>query len=468
MDERKTEKRQSRDNPTTDDTGTNYETTPASEWGLGRRTFIKIATLLGVGGSALGSLSAPVAAQTASSWTEQQKLTASDTTAGDWFGQSVAVSGDSTTALVGAHHDDTDAGTLAGSVYVYKLSRGKLVETKLTASDGSPYDEFGWSVAVNGDGTTAVIGAREDDDAGSRSGSAYVYDLRRGAPVETKLTASDGQSGDQFGRSVAVSGDGTTVVVGAITDDTDIDINVGSAYVYDLSGGAPVETKLTASDGQAHDGFGRSVAVSGDGTTALVGASGNDADAGAQAGAVYVYDLSGGAPVETKLTASDGSSYDSFGWSVAVSGNGTTAFVSAIGNDNNAGAVYVYDLSGGAPVETKLTASDGQSGDQFGYSVAVSGDGTTALVGASGDDTDAGTQAGSAYVYDLSGGAPVETKLTASDGQAQGTFGYSVAVSGDGRNPRSTAFVGAPRHDTDAGSNAGSAYMFIRLNSPRR
>src|SRR6185503_19688910 len=190
----------------------------------------------------------------------------SDAAAGDLFGDSVAVSGD--TAVVGAIGDD-DGGTSSGSAYVFVRSAGVWSQQqKLTASDALAGDEFGYSVAVSGD--TAVVGARSDSDAGTFSGSAYVFVRSAGVwSQQQKLTASDAAAGDFFGFSVAVSGD--TAVVGAIFDD-DAGSGSGSAYVFVRSAGVwSQQQKLTASDAAASDSFGASVAVSGD--TAVVGAS---------------------------------------------------------------------------------------------------------------------------------------------------------------------------------------------------
>ena len=394
---------------------------------------------------------------------EQAKLTASDGADSDYFGYSVAVSGDGNTAVIGARYDD-DRGSESGSAYVFTRSGGSWTQqAKLTASDGAAGDVFGYSVAVSGDGSTAVIGAHGDDDRGSESGSAYVF-TRSGSSwtQQAKLTASDGAAGDIFGYSVAVSGDGNTAVIGAYGDD-DRGIESGSAYVFTRSGGSwTQQAKLTASDGAAGDvfDFGYSVAVSGDGSTAVIGAYGDD-DRGSESGSAYVFTRSGGSwTQQAKLTASDGAAGDVFGYSVAVSGDGSTAVIGAHGDDDRgseSGSAYVFTRSGSSwTQQAKLTASDGAAGDIFGYSVAVSGDGNTAVIGAYGDD-DRGIESGSAYVFTRSGSSwTQQAKLTASDGAAGDLFGWSVAVSGDG----STAVIGA-HGDDDRGYQSGSAYIFV-------
>ena len=297
-------------------------------------------------------------------WTEQGKLTAGDGASSDSFGISVSVSGD--TALVGAHGDD-DNGSASGSAYVFVRSNGVWAQQgKLTAGDGAPSDVFGRSVSVSND--TALVGAVGDDDNGSASGSAYVFVRSNGVWTQQgKLTAGDGAPSDSFGWSVSLSGD--TALVGAYGDDDNGNYS-GSAYVFVRSNGVWTQQgKLTASDGGDGGGtgffsfgglFGRSVSVSGD--TALVGADGDD-DNGSASGSAYVFVRSNGVWTEQdKLTAGDGASSDSFGWSVSLSGD--TALVGANGDDDSgssSGSAYFYDLGvppvNDPPVSTADTAT---------------------------------------------------------------------------------------------------------------
>ena len=206
-------------------------------------------------------------------------------------------------------------------------------DTKITASDGATEDFFGASVSSSGD--RIVVGATGDDDNGSISGSAYVYDFDGDWDDETKLTASDGAASDQFGFSVSVSGD--RIVVGAIGDDA----TTGSAYVYDFDGVDWNETKLTASDGATGDFFGIGASVSGD--RIVVGANGDD-DNGSISGSAYVYDFDGVDWNETKFTASDGAASDVFGNTVSVSEDRTV--VGASGDDDNgssSGSIYLLE-----------------------------------------------------------------------------------------------------------------------------
>ncbi len=380
---------------------------------------------------------------------QQAKLTAADAAGNDRFGLGVSVDGD--TAVVGAPFND-DAGTDSGSVYVFVRTGSTWTQqAKLVASDAAAGDQFGASVAISGD--TAIIGANQDDDGFAQSGSAYVF-VRTGSTwtQQAKLVASDPGASDLFGQAVAVSGD--TSVIGARNDDAGSDS--GSAYVFVRTGSTwSQQAKLTASDAGAVHQFGASVSV--DAQTIVIGAYSAPSVATPGSGAAYVFVRSGSVwSQQTKLTSSDAAAGDRFGFSVALDGD--TAIVGASLNDDagaSSGSAYAFVRSGSAwSQQTKLTSSDAAAGDQFGYSVGISGG--TAIFGAYADG-DAGSLSGSAYVFVLSGSTwSQQTKLTASDAASSDFFGYSVAVAGG------TAVVGA-YGDDDAGSSSGSAYVFTGL-----
>ncbi|NOT00103.1 MAG: hypothetical protein HOP29_05705 [Phycisphaerales bacterium] len=379
---------------------------------------------------------------------EQQKLAALDAAANDFFGYAVSVSGD--TAVVGAIGDNHAGGIDAGSAYVYVRSGGVWTQQqKLTALDAAAGDNFGVSVSVSGD--TIVVGAIFDDDAGRDSGSAYVF-VRTGVVwnQQQKLTASDATASDWFGAAVSVNGD--TVVVGAYADDHAGGSDAGSAYVFVRSGVVwNQQQKLTAADAAESDEFGYTVSVSGD--TAVVGAELDD-DAGASSGSAYVFVRSGTVwTPQQKLTAPDAAPGDQFG--ISVSAGGDLALIGAYRDDDAgsaSGSAYVFVRSGAVwTPQQKLTASDAAAGDEFGFSVSVSG--SAAVVGAYADD-DAGMDSGSAYVFVRSAGVwAQQQKLTAADAAAGDLFGISVSVSGD------AAVVGAYL-DADVRSFAGSTYAF--------
>ncbi|MCA9275798.1 MAG: hypothetical protein KDA29_07220 [Phycisphaerales bacterium] len=315
---------------------------------------------------------------------ETVKLLPNDGISLDVFGFSVAING--TTAVVGAFHDD-DNGDDSGSAYLFETTVGQQI-AKLLPSDGETGDQFGYSVAISG--TTAVVGAPNDDDNGTSSGSAYLFDTTTGQQLFFKLLPNDGAESDQFGYSVAISG--TTAVVGAYSDDDNGGLS-GSVYLFDTVTGQQI-AKLLPSDGAAGDFFGISVAISG--TTAVVGASGDD-DNGNLSGSAYLFDTVTGQQI-AKLLPSDGAANDQFGFSVSISG--TTAVVGADRDGDNglfSGSAYLFDTVTGQQI-AKLLPSDGAALDQFGLSVSISG--TTVVVGASGDD-DNGSFSGSAYLFSL-------------------------------------------------------------------
>ena len=376
---------------------------------------------------------------------EPNKILADDGAAGDHFGLSVAGSGD--TAIVGAVFTDPLA---AGSAYLFKdngLGDWSQI-AELLAGDGAAGDQFGFSVSISND--TAIVGAHGDDDNGSGSGSAYVFQNDGSGWTQTaKLVASDGAAGDLFGASVSISGN--TAIVGAFGDD-DNGADAGAAYFFedDGSGTWTQVAKLAAGDGSASDQFGRSVSISG--STAIIGASGHDGN-GSDAGAAYVFHDDGtGWSLVDSIAAGDGASGDFFGTSVSISGS--TAIIGAFADDDNgvdSGSVYLFEYDGSSWQELdKLLAADGAAGDFFGTSVSIS-DGA-AIVGAWGDD-DQGSDAGAAYLFgdDGTGWSELD-KLFAGDGAASDFFGVSVGLSGG------TAVIGASGDD-DNGSLAGAAYI---------
>ncbi|CCQ32904.1 FG-GAP repeat-containing protein, possibly sugar-related [Halorhabdus tiamatea SARL4B] len=405
---------------------------------------------------------------------QQAKLAAHDVDPADRFGDSVAVSDNGTTVLVGVSEDEDPNGERAGSAYVFERSNETWrPQAKLTAEDGDTRDYFGDAVAVSSDGTTALVGAATDEDPnGERAGSAYVFERSNGEwHQRAKFIPDDGDGDDYFGVSVAVSGDGTTALVGAQSDEDPNGDYAGSAYVFRRANDEwSQQTKLTAEDGEPFAFFGISVAISSDGTTVLVGGPNGRNSNDDNGGATYVFDRSDEKwNQRAKLTAGDGNLGDSFGDAVAVSGDGTTAIVGGRGDENpsgtESGSVYAFERSSDEwSQRTKFTAEDGDSPDFFGNAVAVSSDGTTALVGAIGDDDPNGENAGSVYAFRRSNDEwSQQTKLTAEDGDANDSFGDAVAVSSDG----TTALVGAIGDENPNGEEAGSAYVFESgLSSP--
>lgn len=342
------------------------------------------------------------------------------------------------------------------AIYPVTIDPTFKLETKLLHIPFSPNDPefFGSSVDVYGD--TVVVGAPSKDKGNnSNQGAAYVYTYdgaNKTWTYHTTLWASDGATGDYFGQSVAISGN--TIVVGAPYADVNSNANQGAAYVFVNNGGVwTEEQKIMDIGGTAQALFGVSVDISLD--TIVIGSN-----LFPQQGAAFVFVRSSGfwSP-QQKLTNDNRNTYpDSFGVRVAVDLN--TVVVGApqdlIGNNSQQGSAYVFARSGTVwNKQAKLIAGDGAASDQFGVSVAISGN--WVVVGAHFDAVGAALQ-GSAYVFQRSFSSSwnQQAKLTASDGMANDYFGWSVAIHGY------TIVVGAHYDDEGQNNQQGSAYVFTR------
>ena len=384
---------------------------------------------------------------------EDQKLNAAIANSSDYFGYSVSVSGN--TAVIGTYLDD-DAGTDAGCAYIFSKMNGVWTEiAKLTASDAVANHWFGYSVGISGD--VVVVGAYRD---GGDTGAAYVFEKPMSGWVnmteDAKLTASDGAGSDKLGFSVDI--DGNYVVIGAPEDD-DNGLNSGSAYVFERPGGGwsnMTETaKLTSSDGSGSDLFGYSVSISDN--TLVIGAHLNDQVSG-DAGAAYIFEMPGGgwsnANENAKLIAFDGAGSDWFGYAVAISGD--DVIIGAYGDNGNKGSAYIFQKSGANWVSTstssKVEAFGSLGTDRFGYSVAI--ENGTAVVGAPYYD-DQSIDQGVAYVIQKNDGVWNHRfgsiTLKASDGSTDDRAGWSVSISGG------TIFSGA---FSSTGFDHGAVYVY--------
>jgi hypothetical protein len=375
------------------------------------------------------------------SWVQYSQLSASDPALYDNFGHSVAMDGN--TIVAGVPYDDTGPYADAGSVYVYTRTGDRWrQQDHLVASDGQAQDWFGYAVSISGD--TIVVGAYGDDAKGSQSGSAYVF-IRSGGSwsQQDHLVADDGTMNDGFGNSVAISGD--TIVVGAAADSTGAASQAGSAYVFVRTGSSWIQQDhLVAADAETDDWFGTSVAIDRD--SIVVGAPGEDTG-GVLAGSAYVFARTSGTRSQQKqLFAPDTQPVDRFGHSVAISGQiivvGAYADDTSAGNDT--GSAYVFGAWG---EQDHLVVDDAESGDHAAYSVAIDGD--RIVVGTPSDDTAAGSRAGSAYVFARTDGVWSQQGHLFADGAASDDrLGNSVAISGD------NIVVGASFHNDRTGMAA--------------
>lgn len=399
----------------------------------------------------------------------------------DDFGHSVALSG--TTAVVGAPRDDPGGVGNAGTAYVFNAATGALTAT-LNNPSPTASDNFGFSVAV--DGNLAVVGAYRDDPGGvSAAGTAYVFNATTGSLIATLNNPSPTIS-DYFGYSVALSGN--TAVVGTPLEDDDEGGAGPPVLVFTLdsmggpscngAGDSPGDILYNVANNvlqwcrenedwigltqpppyfsrylenpspDANDNYGISVAL--DGTTAVIGADGDNPGGINGAGRVRVFNAATGALISTLDNPAPDIS-DRFGASVAI--DGTKAVVGAERGDTgavNTGTAYVFNPTTGNLIST-LANPTPASLDSFGVSVGV--DANTAIIGAPQDDPGGLTSAGTAYVFNANTGALIST-LNNPDPANNDAFGWSVEISG------TTAIVGAHRNDPGGVGDAGTAYVF--------
>ncbi len=384
---------------------------------------------------------------------ESQSSNSSDGASSDKFGYSVAIDGNY--AIVGACAKTVGANTFQGQAYIFYRDGSSWEEQAiLTASDGASSDYFGCSVAISGD--DAIVGAFSKN-VGSNSGQGQTYIYHRSSTIWTEeaiLTASDAASGDFFGKSVFIDDD--YAIVGASYKDVGSNSDQGKAYIFHRSGTTWSEqADLTASDGESSARFGCSVAMDGD--YAIIGSMFKDVGSNAAQGEAYIFHRNGTTWDEQAiLTSSDGAGVDLFGISTSINGDYAIvgAYAKDVGSNSDQGKAYIYYRSGTTWSEqTGLTASDGVDGDYFGISVSINGN--YAIVGAYQADGGGNSKQGKAYIFYRSGTTWNEQAgLTGSDGDTDDYFGNAAAISGD------YAIVGAYKKDVGSNSEQGQVYFF--------
>ncbi|MEM1026284.1 MAG: integrin [Myxococcota bacterium] len=439
---------------------------------------------------------------------EEAYIKASNTDAGDEFGRSIAVSRDGLTLVVGARLEDSRAidgdqednrALEAGAVYVYvRTGSTWRQQAYIKGSNTGTGDIFGFSVALSSDGSTLAVGAPGEDSTatgiggdqgdspmGDASGAVYLFS-REGAVWQEQayIKASNSQAQDAFGWSVSINGVGDALAVGAIGEgsaargvDGDEENNsmpgAGAVFVFERAEGVwGQQAYLKASNPDAADRFGASVALSRDGDILAVVSATEDSNAtgvdgdqdnnlAEDSGAVYLFRRSDDAWMQSSyIKASNTDPDDRFGSGVALSDDGQTLVAGAFsedsaarglgGNENDdsardSGAVYVFDGQGGAwSQEAYVKASNTGRGDSFGFSVTLSGDGSTFAVGADregsaslgvngSEDDDRAFASGAVYVFGRVGGAWQQRGyVKSSNSEAGDVFGHAVALSEDG------------------------------------
>lgn len=470
---------------------------------------------------------------------------ASNAEAGDQFGLAVALSGDGNTLAVGAAGEASDATGVngnqtsnaafeAGAVYVFtRAADGSWSQQAyVKASNTGVQDRFGFlAIALSTDGNTMAVGSNFEasgatgvngnqlDNSAPNAGAVYAFVRTNGVwAQQAYLKASNTESQDTFGWSIALSGDGNTLAVGALGESSNaIGINgnqssnaaqrSGAVYVFSrMSGVWFQQAYVKASNTGTFDEFGGAVALNSDGNTLAVGAqlepssatgiNGNQLDNSAQAGAVYIFTRSVTTwAQQAYIKASNTDQADAFGFDLALSADGNTLAASApvegsisegINGDqvNNlafgSGAVYIFVRSAGIwSQQAYVKASNTGQSDGFGSSVSISADGNTLVIGAEGEDSDgrgvngnqtndSANQAGAVYVFSRSGATWSQLAFVkAPNSESPDHFGRKVSLSADGSTLAIGAYfessnaigVGGNQSDNSA-SIAGAAYLY--------
>ncbi len=376
------------------------------------------------------------------------KLTGSEASGEGEFGHSVALSPDGTTALVGA----SDENGRAGGAWVFTRSGSTWTQQgpELRGIGETGEGSFGSSVALSADGNIALIGGRSDDAAPHEgccgAGAVWVF-TRTGSTWSqqgAKLTPGTASRDAEFGSSVALSANGRTAVIGAPGS-----AQPGAAWVFTRSGSQwERQAVLGSAAATPYAGFGNSVALSASGNTALVGAEGAR---GGGAAWIFRRSRSKWTKEGAKLTGMERGSFARFGDSTALSGNGTTALVGAGGEGGEVGAAWLFTRSGSAWKRRAKLTGRGESGrGNFGESLALSFNGDTALIGAAMDNEGNRERVGAAWLFARSGSSWIQrgVKFTGRGGAEDGLFAASLALSGDG----DTALIG--------GDGANAAWIY--------
>lgn len=393
----------------------------------------------------------------------EAKLIPSDASNGALFGNSVAISGD--TAVIGAWWNHIGTTRWQGSVYVF-VRKGQtwIQQAKLVAADGKMKDYFGQSVAIDGD--TIVVGVPEADIGKDKNqGAVYVFTRKGDHWAEhVKLTASGGASIDIFGKTVGISGD--TIIVGAPGADNTPNDKLrqahGAAYVFTRSNNVWTQRQKLTGDHPSSVIFGMNVAIS---NKTVVVSSGRELGS---SDIIYVFTNEGtGWKQENKIsspsTADEKLLSNSVSYNLAIDGSTIVVGGTQKGGKSDS-AVYVHVRDNGKWTrQAKLAPSDGVKSDLFGWTVDISGD--TVIVGAANGGN---KSVGAAYLFHRkltpTGTVWVEQqKLTAADSGMGDQFGNGVGISNN------TVIVSAHGHDFKIpNSNKGTAYIFTSPFSSAR
>ncbi len=340
--------------------------------------------------------------------------------AGGWFGYSAAINSNGTIALIGAYQENS----YVGAAYIYQNVSGTWTQiAHLTTGVANGY--FGQSVSISADGTIAAIGAYGEN---STAGAAYLYQNVSGTWTQIARVAS-GVASSHFSNSIAISPDGTTLAVGAANENS----NIGAAYIYQsVSGTWTQMARVTSGVGSGY--FAGSIYLNLDGTIAVIGTDNENA--------AYIYqNVSGTWTQIARVTSSV--TGNGFGQSVSLSSDGTIALIGAPSENTNTGAAYLFQNVSGTWTQIAEVTGSTATGSYFGYSVSISSDGTTLAVGAYYESS----YAGAAYIFQNISGTWTQIVRLAS-GVANAQFGNSVSLDSTGN----IALIGAYYENSGIGA----------------
>ena len=338
--------------------------------------------------SQLGSLGVYIFVRSGANWVLEQKIVPNTVNISDKYGYSISIDSSGTRIAIGSPQSDI-SGTNTGAVFIYRRDTAWVLETILQSSIPSPNDYFGYSVSISASATRLVVGVPYRESGGSDRGAVYVF-TRSGTTwsEEAILTASDGADNDYFGNSVAISGDGTRIVIGSVLNDSSGITDSGAVYIFKYNVTWSQDIKLTASNKAINDNFGFSVAINNDGTRVVVGSYYSQPGSLYRAGSVYIY-FRNGSDVwseEAILTASDKAVNNYFGYSVSISDDGSQVLIGANNKTISSvirGKVYLFTRSG--TTWTQTTAFQGSASPDvrgLGSSVALARDKSRGSAGA--------------------------------------------------------------------------------------
>jgi hypothetical protein len=358
----------------------------------------------------------------------------------DYSGYSVDLSSSGNRVAIGAIYN---AGT--GHVRVYDLSGNSWIQVGQDIDGEASGDNSGWSVSLSSDGSRVAIGASGNAGTASYAGHVRVYELSGNTWTKVGQDIDGEAAGDESGRSVSLSSDGSRVAIGAIYNDGTAS-NAGHVRVYDLSGNSWTQVGQDIDGEAARDESGWSVSLSSDGSRVAIGAIYNTAS---NTGHVRVYELSGNTWTKVGQDIDGEAANDESGYSVSLSSDGSRVAIGAYGNAGTAsyaGHVRVYELSGNTWTKVGQDIDGEAAGDESGRSVSLSSDGSRVAIGARNNH---GSAPGSGHVrvYDLIGNTWTQVGLDI-DGEAMyDVSGHSVSMSSDG----SRVAIGAIYNGPDTG-----------------